>query len=138
MAGKLTEGGCGCGAIRYRIAGEVTGSMICHCRTCRRVSGAAVLPWVSLPRSAYEVLKGRPAQFASSPPVRRTFCDKCGTQLTYWHESEPDNLDVTTGSLDDPQAHPPSHHSWMSDALPWLKFGDGLPTFPRSRYSEGE
>ena len=63
----------------------------------------------------------------------RTFCRQCGTPLTYRHESSPETLDVATGTLDDPNAFPPTHHSWLSHGLSWVKFGDGLPTFPESR-----
>lgn len=42
-------------------------------------------------------------------------------------------LDITACSLDDPNAFPPTHHSWLSHDLGWVRFGDGLPTFPQSR-----
>ena len=67
----------------------------------------------------------------------RTFCRQCGTPLTYRQvEREPDTVDVTTATLDEPDAFPPTHHSWLSHDLAWLKFGDGLPTFPESRPKE--
>jgi hypothetical protein len=41
---KLTlEGGCLCGAVRYRLNGEIEESAYCHCRTCQRQSGAPVV-----------------------------------------------------------------------------------------------
>ena len=33
------EGGCQCGAIRYRIEGEFMGSGACHCRSCQYSTG---------------------------------------------------------------------------------------------------
>jgi len=131
------QGGCFCGAIRYRAAGAPTNSMICHCRTCRRVAGALAVGWLTFPLTSFRFTRGEPDEFSSSPPVLRTFCRQCGTPLTYRHEGEPETLDITTATLDDPNAFPPTHHSWLSHDLAWLKFGDGLPTFPESKPAEG-
>src|SRR6185503_6909117 len=35
------EGGCQCGAIRYRLTGEPVFLTICHCGECKRQSGSA-------------------------------------------------------------------------------------------------
>jgi hypothetical protein len=127
------NGGCFCGAIRYRAEGVPSNSMVCHCRTCRRVTGAPAVGWLTFPLASFRFSRGEPDEFQSSPPVLRTFCRQCGTPLTYRHESSPETLDVATGTLDDPNAFPPTHHSWLSHGLSWVKFGDGLPTFPESR-----
>ena len=122
-----------CGAIRYRATGKPTNTMLCHCRSCRRVAAAPVMAWVTFPAAAFGLIKGRPAEFRSSEPVRRTFCWHCGTPITYQHDDSPDYVDVTTCSLDDPEAFPPTHHSWMSDNVAWIRFGDGLPAFQEFR-----
>ena len=136
MSTTVAEGGCVCGAIRYRLIGPAEGSMICHCRTCRRVAGSPVVAWVTFPRAKYEIFKGEPAEFHTSPPVRRTFCAACGTPLTYERSDSPGSLDVTTCSVDDPGLFPPTHHSWLSHDIGWVRFGDGLPTFQKSRHDD--
>jgi hypothetical protein len=133
MPAPVTEGGCTCGAIRYRVKGQPANSMVCHCRTCRRVAAAPVVAWVTFPAAQFELLSGQPSQFHSSGPVRRTFCSACGTPLTYEHTDAAGFVDITTCSLDDPDLFPPTHHSWLSHDLEWVRFGDGLPTFPESR-----
>jgi len=129
----MSDGGCACGAIRYRVDGPVANSMICHCRTCRRVAGSPVVAWVTFPKSRFAIVKGAPAEFRSSGPVRRRFCSACGTPLTYEHADSGEFIDITTCSLDAPEAFPPTHHSWLSHDIAWLHFADGLPTFPQSR-----
>jgi hypothetical protein len=122
--------------VRYALAAEPESSMICHCRTCRAVSGAPVLAWISVAADKFAVTKGAPARYASSANVERQFCARCGAQLTYVGPGYDNVIDVTTASLDDADAFPPTHHSWLSHGLAWLEFGDGLPTFPRGRYDE--
>lgn len=131
------EGGCLCGAVRYRFDVAASHSMICHCRTCRRQAGAPVVAWVTFPVDRLHIVQGSPAVYASSDPVKRTFCGACGTPLTYAHRDEPQSIDVTTCSLDEPDAFAPTHHSWTRHDLEWMKSSDGLPHFPESRYEHG-
>lgn len=130
--GKVT-GGCACGAVRYEATGRPSNTMVCHCRTCRRVSGAPVVAWVTFDRAAFQFTAGTPARFHSSPPVTRSFCAACGTPLTYETTQYPTTIDLTTCTLDDPNAFPPTHHSWLSHDVGWVQFGDGLPAFPEFR-----
>jgi hypothetical protein len=127
------EGGCLCGAIRYRVSGEPITSGICHCRTCRRISAAPMLPFVTFPADGFELTSGKPVDFHSSPPVTRTFCGRCGTPLTYRHRDSANEIDVMTCSLDNPEAFPPSHHIWVSQKLTWFHLSDGLPAFDSTR-----
>ena len=130
---SILEGGCLCGAIRFRATGKPTNTMVCHCQTCRRAAGAPVVAWLTFDRKDFRITRGKPSEFNSTPPVTRGFCGTCGTPLTYAHRDSPDSIDVTTCSLDDPQAYPPTHHSWLSDDVGWVRFGDGLPAFAQSR-----
>lgn len=97
------------------------------------MSGAPAAAWISTTANAFAFTKGKPARYASSPGVQRQFCAACGTQLTYAGPDYGDAIDVTTASLDDPDAFPPTHHSWLSHDIAWIKFGDGLPMFRKSR-----
>ena len=67
--------------------------------------------------------------------VRRTCCPACGTPLTYETEKWPGEIDVTTCSLDEPEAFAPTHHSWTSHDLAWLPPSSTLPAFSQSRPS---
>lgn len=126
-------GGCHCGAVRYAISAKPTNSMICHCKTCGGISGAPVVAWITVAPDAYAVTQGRPKKYASSARVERTFCGQCGTQLTYRRTDDDSYIDITTASLDKPNAFPPTHHSWLAHDLDWIEFGDRLPKFQKSR-----
>lgn len=130
------EGGCHCGALRYAFTSKPLGSMICHCQSCRRIAGAPVVAWITLAPGALAITKGAPANYASSPNIHRQFCAACGAHIAYTNSEDPTYVDVSTCTLDDPNAFPPTHHSWLSHDLNWGKFGDGLPTFQKSRYAD--
>lgn len=131
------EGGCLCGAVRFRASGMPDHRMICHCETCRRAAGAPVVAWVTFATSDFEFVEGVAKQHASSPGVTRTFCDVCGTSLTYARADEPESIDVTTASFDTPDALAPKHHSWLEDTISWVEFGDGLPQHRRTSRDGG-
>lgn len=95
------EGGCLCGAIRYRIR-TVFDVVYCHCRACRRRTGAPVALSVVVPKDAFDLLEGRPSSFRSSDMRKSHFCGTCGTPL-YFVEDRGPYVSVSHGSLDDPK-----------------------------------
>lgn len=45
MSDPLLEGGCQCGAVRYRIAGRPVMAALCYCSMCRRANAAPAVAW---------------------------------------------------------------------------------------------
>ncbi len=123
----MLEGGCFCGKVRYQADGVVFDPCLCHCIDCRHVAGAPFMAWFSVKRRALRFVRGEPRQLASSAHVLRTFCADCGTPLTYQHDETPENIDISTASLDHPESVPPEDHVWTAEKLPWISIDDGLP-----------
>ena len=99
------EGGCLCGAVRYRVSGEPAATTLCHCRSCRRASGGTNVAWAVFDHSAFEWLSGYPGAYSSSPGIEWLFCRDCGSLVGYRRSSRPDHMDITTGTLDDPNLY---------------------------------
>ena len=114
------KGGCLCGAVRYQVDGPPSLVSICHCQSCRRASGAPAVSWMVISRAQFKLLSGNPAAYRSSAQVQRGFCGKCGTQLTYAHDSAPQTVELTTATLDHPAAIAPTKEIWLSEKLPWV------------------
>jgi catechol 2,3-dioxygenase-like lactoylglutathione lyase family enzyme len=131
---EVFEGGCLCGAVRYRATGTPSLATLCHCTSCRRAAGAPAVAWVSFPTRSFAFTQGEPVRFRSSSPVRRSFCGRCGTPLSYEHDAFPQGVDVTTASLDAPERCPPLDHTWVSERLPWWRPEPRWPEFPKSRF----
>jgi hypothetical protein len=124
------DGGCLCGAVRYRISAEPRHADYCHCRMCQRASGAPVVAWLTVARAGVAWTKREPAVYRSSPHAERLFCPACGTQLAFREIAAPDELDVTLASLDVPEAVRPGHHIWTSSRIGWFEIADELPRYP--------
>ena len=124
----MIDGGCLCGAVRYRIDGAPVDAGFCHCRLCQRSTGAPVTAWLTVARGGFSYTKGRAASFASSLAARREFCTDCGTQLVF-READSELLDVTVASLDDPTAVEPEYHIWAASRIRWLHLDDSLPVY---------
>ena len=123
-------GGCLCGVIRYRSEGDPVRAVHCHCKMCRRVSGAAFLTFVHFPIDRFEWIGGEPKRFRSSPDAERGFCEACGSTLTMHETVLDDRVQVTLGSLDQAEEVRPDDHVWVKRKLAWLEVEDDLPRFP--------
>ncbi len=129
-----TEGGCLCGAVRYRLSAAPLASMHCHCDNCRKASGAAMLTWLTVDTADFEWLRGEPQRYRYESEhypgtVQRWFCAACGSQLG-WHCEDDGTVDLTAGSLDDPGVIEPTHHLFTRGQVRWMKLDDGLPRYP--------
>lgn len=130
MPDLTLEGGCQCGAVRYRAVGPVLAAALCHCTMCRRASAAPAVAWAMYKEEQVSFLKETPARYASSPHATRGFCGQCGTQICFVADYIPGLVDITIGSLDNPNAVAPTLHYWYAEHLAWLQFGDNLPKHP--------
>jgi hypothetical protein len=121
------QGGCLCGAIRYRITGGIIDAGYCHCRLCQRSAGAPVLAWLTVPVEGFAYSAGEAAVFPSSSHSQREFCSRCGTQLAFRRQRDARTVDLTLASLDDPQQVPPEYHIWRQSRIGWFETADRLP-----------
>ncbi len=123
------EGGCLCGAVRYRITTPIKNVTHCHCTMCRRWSGAVAVTWFTVPLERFEVLKGELATYRSSDHGERRYCPQCATQIAFWSSKRAGEIDITLGTLDHPEDYPADHHVFIGNALPWLKLDEHLPSY---------
>ena len=130
FVGEDLTGGCLCGEVRYRITGVPVEAQYCHCRMCQRAHGAPVIAWLTVPLDAFAVTQGNPVAYRSSAKAFRHFCASCGTPLTWREADNPRLLDVSIGSLDNPEAVAPTMHVWTDSRITWFETADHLPRYP--------
>ena len=126
MVTNLT-GGCGCGALRYRLK---AGPMIvhcCHCRDCQRQTGSAFVINAIIERDNIEIEQGKTAVHTmptdSGRPHDLYRCDACGTTVWSDYGRRQTLLFLRVGTLDEPARLPPDVHIFTRSKLPWV----GLP-----------
>jgi hypothetical protein len=129
----MLKGHCCCGSVRYQVDGTPPHSSCCHCSICRRASAAPLVAWFTVSPAAFKLISGELRHFKSSEHATRTFCGACGTPITFQSTRYPDEIDVTTGSLDDPEQVLPKAHTYVASGLGWVKMADGLPAYPDKR-----
>lgn len=132
----MTEGGCNCGAVRYRIEGAPISVAACHCSNCRRQSGAAYSVNIVVKASAITI-EGELASYldpdtSSGQPVLREFCAACGSPIRSIPQSAPRIVAVKAGTADRPGDFAPKVHIWTKSRLPWVEIPEGLPQFPEN------
>lgn len=126
---QVFEGGCLCGAIRYKATAAPVRGVICHCSMCRKHSGAPILAFVHFPRDAFTWVKGEPSRYRSSQYAERGFCSKCGSTLSMHEEVLEDRVQVTLGSLDEPDRAKIDDHVWTGERISWFDVKDDLPRY---------
>ncbi|MGH8742351.1 MAG: GFA family protein, partial [Burkholderiales bacterium] len=89
---KSREGGCVCGAVRYRVKAAPVRASICHCRNCQRRTGSAFGIGAYFKEQDVEILQGdlRTYEYRSDETgrwLRTQFCASCGSTLTWTAEA---------------------------------------------------
>lgn len=128
----VIDGGCHCGAVRYRILGDAMTHALCHCTDCRRHAGAPMVSWTMYAGEAVQIIKGSPKTYASSEHGRRQFCPDCGTGLFYTNAQQlPGIVDVQSATYDDPGLIAPQAHIQVAERIGWMASAHELPAFER-------
>lgn len=116
--GETRTGGCQCGAVRFAAGGQPRFVANCHCRDCRRATGAAFSTWVGYRDEALD-WTGERAIHESSPGVARGFCAVCGTPLSFGGGKWPGETHLLIGAFDDPAGLVPSGDVFTDEKLDW-------------------
>lgn len=129
----IREGGCLCGAVRFRAAGNHKNVCYCHCEMCRRASGAPIMAFAAYHTAQVTWTGKEPRWRQSSDIARRAFCPECGSALTWQHLASPEWIDLAIGAFDDASTLVPTEHLWVERRIPWMDTQDSLPRYPRER-----
>ncbi len=130
--GVEREGGCACGAVRYRLASDPLFVHCCHCLNCQRQTGSAFVVNVLIETDRVELLDGEPEPIAvprSGGKKQKIWrCPTCQTAL-YSQYTSPRVRFVRAGTLDDPASVAPDVHIFTRSKLPWVTLPDSVPAF---------
>lgn len=128
------EGGCACGAVRYRLGDAPMFVNCCHCTDCQRETGSAFVINALIEADRVDLLGGAPeavltpSESGKGQTVWR--CPDCRVALwSNYAGAGPGVNFVRVGTLDDSGAIPPDAHIYTRSKLPWVVLPDGAPAF---------
>lgn len=126
------EGGCLCGAVRYRATTQPMMVGNCYCADCRKSSGTSHCTHAMVPDTAFLAtgsikFHDRPAD--SGNIVSRGFCPECGSAIVSYNSGMPGMAFIRVSSLDDPEAVEPQIAVYASRAPAWAPIDRGKPVF---------
>jgi hypothetical protein len=128
------EGGCACGAVRYRLEGEPLFVHCCYCTRCQRETGSPFAHHAIIEWTRFTLLTGEPELVsvptdsggkhwvARCPTCRVAMWNVHGTRRAVVHY-------VRVGTLDEPARCPPQAHIFVRSKQPWVKLPMGAETF---------
>jgi hypothetical protein len=127
------DGGCACGALRYRVRSRPMFVHCCHCKDCQRQTGTAFVLNAVIEADRVDLLSGDPQPFEmptdSGRPHTVFRCPRCGTGVWSNYGGLSQLRFVRVGTLDDPTTLPPDVHIYTRSKLPWIALPQGVPAF---------
>jgi hypothetical protein len=122
----MIEGGCHCGAVRYRMEGEPICVNGCHCRDCQTLTGSAFAINAMIEADRVTVTRGEPVTDAEFG----TRCGRCGVLLWATHPMFGGNiLFLRAGTLDESGRMAPDAHFFVRSKHPWIALPEGVPAY---------
>ncbi|OHV84070.1 GFA family protein [Ensifer sp. LCM 4579] len=128
----IHEGGCLCGAVRFKTRGKLRELIFCHCSQCRKQTGLYYAA-TNVLDSDMEI-EGSDAitWYRSSGEARRGFCRHCGSAL-FWKAEGLDYTSILAGAFDKPTELEPGYHIFCADQGDYYEIHDDLPRFAAAR-----
>ena len=124
------EGGCVCGAVRYRVESAPMSVHCCHCTSCQTETGSAFAMNLLIEADRVALLSGAPkcvmtpSESGKGQQIWR--CPEC--QVAVWSNYGGAGQKVRfvrVGTLDDPKAVTPDIHIYTRSKLPWVCLPEG-------------
>jgi hypothetical protein len=128
----VTDGGCTCRFVRYRMTSPPLIVHCCHCRWCQRESGAAFALNAMIEADRVQILEGA-VEMVATPTLsgkgqKISRCPKCRIALWSNYSGAGDAIHfVRVGTLDEPDRLPPNIHIFTSSKQPWMVLTPGVP-----------
>ena len=128
------EGGCTCGAVRYRMTSKPMFVHCCHCRWCQRETGASFALNAMIEADRVVLLRGSPEAVdtpsESGKGQKIVRCPDCHIALWSNYAGAGDALRfIRVGTLDEPDRLTPDVHIYTASKQPWVVLPPGTPAF---------
>lgn len=132
----VREGGCVCGALRFRTRGEPSRTVVCHCTFCQRLTGSAFAVWPVFAEAEVSIT-GEASRYEhhsdeSGRWIHLYFCPRCGATIHSRWQEDKGELALLGGTFDDTGWITVSRHVWTRSRQHWFSIPAGTPAFEKS------
>lgn len=115
------EGGCLCGAVRWKLEARPLAVNACHCTDCKKMTGATNVIMLIASNEAFSATGEthayrKRADSGRELDIKR--CAKCGTRMFHHNLASNTLVFIAAGTLDDPSWAIPTSHIWVEKASP--------------------
>jgi hypothetical protein len=129
------DGGCTCGAVRYRLASAPVFVPCCHCSWCQRETGSAFVINALIESDRVQLLQGAPEPVAtpsaSGKGQKILRCPRCRVALWSHYPGGGDIVSfVRVGTLGQPDRCPPDIHIYTSTKQSCVVLPPDVPAVP--------
>ncbi len=137
MSDAVHQGGCFCGAVRYRVTGEPFRTNICHCTNCQRRTGSSfgISTYFREEQVLFNDSERKVYRFQSDESGRfgdMEFCVNCGTTVSWTADFFPGARGIAGGTFDDPNWFEIKNHGWARSAQTRTCFPDDVQVFEKA------
>jgi hypothetical protein len=127
------EGGCQCGALRYRCEADPFVAYACHCLECQHLTSSAFATCIQVPAEALSETSGsstsRDRVADSGNRITTWFCARCSSALYSGNAARPRVRTVYVGTLDRARDVELAAHIWTRRRLSWVLIPPGHREF---------
>ena len=121
----VREGGCSCGAVRYRLKATPMITHCCHRTDCQKQTGGAFAINALIETLNIEMLSGEPIVIDMPSPSGRGHeihrCAQCEVALWSDYGRRPYLRFVRVSTLDEQHAIAPDVHIFVKSKVPWVR-----------------
>jgi hypothetical protein len=127
------EGGCTCGAVRYRLSAAPLFVNCCHCTWCQRETGSGFVINAIIETARLEMIQGEseavPTASESGGGQTIHRCPSCHVALWSHYGGRAAMAFVQAGTLGEAAAVVPGAFIFTRSKLPWLSLPPEIPAF---------
>jgi len=134
----VIEGGCYCGAVRYKIDGSLGRASACHCSHCRRAFSGASSAYAEISEGSkfsWVIGEDKLTRHNSQQGWGLVFCRICGSTLCGLFDGKVHG--VTLGTVDGDPGVQIEMHTFVGSKAPWDHIGGNAPQFDEEPPNSG-
>jgi hypothetical protein len=126
----VLEGGCFCGAVRYKIDGSLGRTSACHCSRCRKAFSGASSVFAEIPDSgklSWVTGEQELTAYTATKGWGLAFCRICGSTLCGTFDGKVRG--IALGTIDGDPGVQIEMHTFVGSKAAWDHIGGSAPQF---------